>query len=169
MLKYYKRWKLEARIKLPNTQLNKLKSAEKNNAGTTISITKNFQDEKLPNKFFLTTRQETKIRNVFAMDMLTDIKLSKEELSKITQLGGSLGKTIGNMMGKLGKNTLLYLAVPLAKYVLPKLGTKAISSALDKFEKELVERNRKSIDMHDIIFQEIIYLDKRLSVCDKYQ
>ena len=103
------------------------------------------------------------------MNMLTDIKISKEELSKIIQLGRSLDKTIGNMMGELGQNTLLYLAVPLAKHVLPKLATKAISSALDKFEKELVERNRKSINMHNIIFQEIIYLDKRLSVCDKYQ
>ena len=36
------------------------------------------------------------------MNMLTDIKISKEELSKIIQLGRSLDKTIGNMMGELG-------------------------------------------------------------------
>ena len=39
----------EARAKLPNTQLNKLKAATKNKIGTTLRITKkNFQDEELP-------------------------------------------------------------------------------------------------------------------------
>ena len=33
----------------------------------------------------LTTKQTTKIRNVFADNMLTDIKLSKAQISKITQ------------------------------------------------------------------------------------
>ena len=44
----------EARVKLTNTQLNKLKSAAKNNTGTTLRISKkNFQDEKLPHGLFL--------------------------------------------------------------------------------------------------------------------
>ena len=43
----------EARVKLTNTQL-KLKSAAKNNTGTTLRISKkNFQDEKLPHGLFL--------------------------------------------------------------------------------------------------------------------
>ena len=47
----------EARVKLTNTQLNKLKSAAKDKNGTILSITKkNFQDEDLPHKLFLTTR-----------------------------------------------------------------------------------------------------------------
>ena len=37
-------------------------------------------------------------------------------------------------MGNLGNKALLDLSVPLAKYVLPKLATKATSSILDKFE-----------------------------------
>ena len=46
----------EARVKLTNTQLNKLKSAAKNKTGTTLRITKkNFQDEELPHELFLTT------------------------------------------------------------------------------------------------------------------
>ena len=53
----------EARIKITNTQLNKLKSAGKNNTGTTLKITnENFQHEELHQKLFLSTRQKTKIR-----------------------------------------------------------------------------------------------------------
>ena len=67
----------EARVKLTNTQLNKLKSAAKNGTGTTLRIArKNFQDEEL--LLFLTTRQKTKIRNAFANNMSTDVKLSKK-------------------------------------------------------------------------------------------
>ena len=46
----------EARAKITNSQLNKLKSTAKNKTGTTLKITKkNFQDEELPHEFFLTT------------------------------------------------------------------------------------------------------------------
>ena len=39
----------EARVKLTNTQLNKLKSAAKNKTGTALRMTKkNFQYEELP-------------------------------------------------------------------------------------------------------------------------
>ena len=43
----------DARFKLTNTQLNKLKYAGKNKTGTTLRITKkNFQMEELPNELF---------------------------------------------------------------------------------------------------------------------
>ena len=46
----------EARDKITNSQLNKLKSTAKNKTGTTLKITKkNFQDEELPHEFLLTT------------------------------------------------------------------------------------------------------------------
>ena len=67
----------EAIVKLTNTQLNKLKSVAKNKAGTILRINqKNFQDKELPHELFLTTRQMTNIRNAFANNMSTDIKLS---------------------------------------------------------------------------------------------
>ena len=44
---------------------------------------KNFSDQKLPQTFVLTTRQKTKIRNNFANNISTDVKLSKPQLSKI--------------------------------------------------------------------------------------
>ena len=47
----------EARVKLTNTQLNKVKSAVKNKTGTRIRLNqKNFEDEQLPHKLFLTKR-----------------------------------------------------------------------------------------------------------------
>ena len=60
----------KARVKLANTQLNKLKSPLKNKTGTILRIKiKNFEDEELSHKLFLTTRQTTKTRNAFASNM----------------------------------------------------------------------------------------------------
>ena len=69
----------------------------------------------MSHELFLTTRQKSKIRNAFDNNLLTDIKLGKVQLSKIIQSGGFLRKTLGNMMSDLGRNTLLDLAVSLAK------------------------------------------------------
>ena len=68
----------EARVKLTNTQLNKLKSAAKSKTGTILRlIKKNFEDEELSHELFLTTRQITMIRNAFANNISTDIRLEK--------------------------------------------------------------------------------------------
>ena len=70
----------EARVKLKNAKLNKLKSAAKSRTGITLRIAKKktFKDEEL----FLTARQKTKIRNAFANNMSTDINLSKAHCLK---------------------------------------------------------------------------------------
>ena len=49
---------------------------------------KNFQDEELPHRLFLTTEQKTKIRNTFANNMSADMNLTKAQLSKSIQLEG---------------------------------------------------------------------------------
>ena len=127
----------EARVKLTKTQLSKLKSAAKNNNGTTLRITKKkVQDEDFPHELFFTTRQKTRKRNAFANNMLANIKLSKSLLSKTIESGRFLGKTLGN----LDKKVLLDLAVSLVKDVMPKLATKATSYLLNKFEREINER-----------------------------
>ena len=88
----------EARVKLTNTQLSKLKSATKNKAGTILRLNKkNFEDGQLPNELFLTTRQTSKIRNAFANNMSTDIKLSKAQISKIIKSGGSFDPLLANL------------------------------------------------------------------------
>ena len=72
----------EARVKLTNTQLNKLKLVRKNKTWTILRFNKkNFEDEELPHEFFLTETQTTKIENAFANNISTDIKLSKAQIS----------------------------------------------------------------------------------------
>ena len=98
----------EARVKVTNTQLNKLKSAAKNKTGTILRLNKkNFEDEELPHELFLTARQTTKIRNAFANNVSIDIKLSKAQISKIIQSSGSFGSWLGNL-GKKSTNKYCY-------------------------------------------------------------
>ena len=53
-------------VKLTDTKLKKLKTAVKNNAGTTLRMSlKMFDGNDLPHEFLLPTRQRTKLRNVF--------------------------------------------------------------------------------------------------------
>ena len=40
-----------------------------------------------PHELILTTRQKTKLRNVFENNLSTDIKLAKTQISKIIQSG----------------------------------------------------------------------------------
>ena len=82
----------EARVKLINTQLNKLQSAAKNKTGTILRLNqKRFENEELPHELFLPTRQTTKIRNALASNMSIDIELSKAQISKIIHSVGSSG------------------------------------------------------------------------------
>ena len=72
----------EARIKLTNTKIKKLKSAAKNKIGTMLRLNKkNFENKELPHELSLTTRQINKVRNVFADNISTDIKFSKAQIS----------------------------------------------------------------------------------------
>ena len=71
--------------KLSNSNLNKLKTAVKNNEGTTRKNAKMFNSDNLPHELLLTTRQTTKLRNAIENNMSTDIKLSKAQISKIIQ------------------------------------------------------------------------------------
>ena len=60
-------------VNLTDTQLRKLKTAVKNNAGTTLTMRlRIFDGNDLPHELLLTTRQKTKLRNSFNNKMLTD-------------------------------------------------------------------------------------------------
>ena len=72
-----------------------------------------FAENDLPHELLLTTRQKTKLRNAFNNNMLTDLKLSKAHISKITQCGGFLGSLLNKLAGPLMK-----VSIPLAKNVL---------------------------------------------------
>ena len=124
----------EARAKLKKTQINKLKPAAKNKTGTALRITKkNFQDNELSHKLFLTTRQKTKITNAFANSMSTGITLSKAQLSKIFQSGWSFGCWLGN----LGKKTLRNISITFARDNLPGIVCNIASNVINKFEREI--------------------------------
>ena len=74
----------------------------------------------------LTTRQNTKLRNVLNNNSATDIKLSKTQIKKIIQSGGFLGKLLSKLAGPLMK-----VAMPLAKNILAPLGLTTAMSAID--------------------------------------
>ena len=70
--------------KLTDIQLKKLKTALKNKTETTLRMSlKKFDGDDLLHELLLTTRQKTKPRNAFNNNMLTDIKLSEAQISKI--------------------------------------------------------------------------------------
>ena len=72
-----------------------------------------FEGNGLRHESLLTTKQKTKLRNAFNNNMLTDIKLSKAQISNIIQSGGFLGSLLSILAGPLMK-----IAVPLAKNIL---------------------------------------------------
>ena len=85
-----------------------------------------FEGNNLPQELLLATRQKNKLRNAFENNMSTDIKLSKTQISKIIQSGGSLGSLLSKIAGPLMKVT-----VPIAKKILALLGITAAVSAID--------------------------------------
>ena len=79
------------KIKLSNLQLSKLKTAAKNNEGTTLRISKkNLNKDELPHELFLTQKQTTKLRSNIENNMSADIKLSKAKIKKIIMSGSGL-------------------------------------------------------------------------------
>ena len=112
----------------------------------------------MPRELFLTTRQTNKIQNTFANNMLTDIKLSKAEISKMVQSGESFGSWLGN----LGQKQLTNVVIPLARDNLPRLISNIASKGINKFKRKIrgkgavrVERGItlfiSNEDMNDII------------------
>ena len=117
----------EINCKLTNVQLNKLKKAAKSNEGATLRLgIKNFNKNEHPHELLLTTRQNTKLKNAISNNLTTDIKLSKDQIKKIIQSGGFLGKLLSKLVDPLMK-----VALPLAKNVLAPLGLSAAMSAID--------------------------------------
>ena len=98
----------------------------KNKHGTTLRMNaRMFNGNSLPHELLLTTRQTTKLRNAIENIMLTDIKLSKAQISKIIQSGRFLGKILGPLL-KTGLPLLKSFIKPLGL-----LGLTAASSAID--------------------------------------
>ena len=113
--------------KLTDAKLKKLKTAVKNKTETTLRMSlKILNVNVLPHELLLTTKQKTKLRNAFNNNILTDLKLSKAQISKIIQSGWFFGSLLSKLVGPLMK-----VAIPLAKNVLVPLGITAAASAID--------------------------------------
>ena len=122
-------------VKLPNSQLSKLKSTIKNETDIMLrlssNVTGNLDDEaNFPHKLLLTNRQVTNLCEAFASQTSTDIKLSKTQLSNIIQLGGFLCRLLDPLL-KTGLPLMKSVIQPLAKSVLIPLGLIAAASAAD--------------------------------------
>ena len=122
-------------VKLSNSQLNKLKSAIKNENDVVLKLSSNMignsEDEiNFPHELLLTNRQVANLRKAFAKHTSTDIKLSKTQLSKMIQSGVFLGTLLGPLL-RTGLPIMKSVIKPLAKDVLVPLGLKAAASAAD--------------------------------------
>ena len=78
----------------------------------------------------LINRQVTNLRKAFTDNSLTDIKLSKTQLSKMIKSGGFLGRLLGPLL-KTGLPLIKNVIKPLVKSVLIPLGLTAATSAAD--------------------------------------
>ena len=124
-------------VKLSNSQLNKLKSAIKNETEVVLRLLPNMigdsNDEiNFSHKLLLTDGQVLSIRKSFADNATADIKFSKTQLSKVIQSGGLLGKLLGPLL-KTGLSLIKNVITPLAKSVLiPLRLTAAAASAAEE-------------------------------------
>ena len=91
-------------VKLSNSQLNKLKSAIKNESEVVLRLSSNMignNETNFPHELLLTDRQVSSIRKSFENNSSADIKFSKTQLSKMVQSGEFLGKLLGPLL-KIG-------------------------------------------------------------------
>ena len=144
-------------VKLSNSQLNKLKSAIKNETDLVLRISSGMvgnsnDNTNFPHKLLLTDRQVVNIHKAFANNLPADVKFSKSQLLKMSQSGGSLR----NLLSKLTA-PLMKVAMPLAKNVLAPLGLTAAMSAIDgSIKKKMLGSGATTLiisndEMNDII------------------
>ena len=107
-------------VKLSNSQLNKLKSAIKNETEVVLRLSpKTIGDNEtsFPHELLLTNREVSNLRKAFANNSSTNITLSKSQLSKMIQSGEFLGRLLGPLL-KTGLPLIKNVIKPLAKCVL---------------------------------------------------
>ena len=120
-------------VKLSNSQLNKFKSATKNETEAFLRLSSNMignNETNFSHKLLLTNRQVSNLRKAFSNHLLADIKLSKTQLSKMIHSGGFLSRLLGPLL-KAGLPLIKNVIKPLAKSVLIPLGFTAAASAAD--------------------------------------
>ena len=120
-------------VKPSKWQLNKFKSAIKNETEVVLRLSSNMtgdNETKFPHKLLLTNRQVSNLRKAFANHSSADIKLSKTQLSKMIQSGEFLGRLLGPLL-KTGLPLITNVIKPLSESALIPLGSTAAVSAAD--------------------------------------
>ena len=120
---------------MSNLQLKNLKLGIKNNTEVILKISSNVvgdsnDENNFPRKLFLTNAQVSKLGKAFVNNSSANTKLSKTQLHKIGQSGGSWGRNLGPLP-KTGLPLMKNVLKPLAKSVLISLGLTAAASAND--------------------------------------
>ena len=109
-------------VKLSNSQVNKLKSAIKNETYAVLRLSSNMignsdDEANFPHKLMLTNRKIANLRKTFANHTSTDIKLSKAQLTKMEK---------GKFLRLL---TPFKSELPLLKSVIKSLGMLGLTAA----------------------------------------
>ena len=153
-------------VRLSNSQLNKFKSAIKNENEVVLRLSSNMigdNDTDFPHKLLLTNRQVSNLRKAFTNHLSADIKLSKIQLSKMMQSGGFLGRLFRPLL-KAGLSLIKNVIKPLAKSVLIPLGLTAAASRADTgiHKKILGSGNMTTFIISNDEIEDIIKIGKSL-------
>ena len=148
-------------IKLSTSQINKLKSAIKNETEVIIRISPNMignsnDETNFLHELLLTDRQVSSIRKAFSNNSSANIKFSKTQVSKMIQSGGFLGKLLGPLL-RTGLPLMKNVITRLTKSVLIPLGLTAAALAADAgIHKKILGSGNTTLiisnkDMEDLI------------------
>ena len=152
-------------VKLSNSQLDKLKSAVKNETEVVLRLSSDMignNETNFPHELLLTDRQISNIRQAFANNSSIDIKSSKTQLSKVIQLGGFLSRLLGPSL-KTGLSLIKNVIKPLAKSVLIPLGLTAAASAADAgIHKKILGSGNTTLIISNNEMEDIIKIIKSL-------
>ena len=154
-------------VELSNSQLNKLKSAIKNESEVVLRLSSTMIGESddetsFPHKLLITDRQVSHFRKDFSNNLSTDIKLSKTQLSKMIQSVAYLGKLLGPLL-KTGLPLIKSVIKPTAKSVLIPSGLTAAASAADTgIHKKLLGSGTTTLIISNDEMEDIIEIVKSI-------
>ena len=122
-------------VRLLNSQLNKLKSAIKNETEIILRLSSNMignsnNETNFPHELLLTNREIASFCKTFENNSSADTKLSKTHLTKMMQSGVFLVRLLGPLL-KTGLSLIKNVLKPLAKNVLIPLELTVAPSAAD--------------------------------------
>ena len=152
-------------VNLSNSRLNKLKSAIKSKTEIVLRLSSNMISDDETNflhKLLLTNRQVSNLRKAFVDKSSTDIKLSKNQISKLIQSRGFLGRLLCPLL-KTGLPLIKKVIKPLVKSVLIPLGlTAAASVAAAGIHNKLLGSGRTTLIISNDQMKDIIKKVKSL-------